>query len=46
MNGVKRWKLDFNSKKYHAMELTKRRPEGDYKMGQEVILKTKEEKVW
>ena len=42
----KRWKLDFNAEKCHVMELgkSKRRPKWNYKMGQEVILKTKAEK--
>ena len=42
----KRWKLDFNTKKCHVMELgkSKRRPKWSYKMGQEEILTTKEEK--
>ena len=42
----KRWKLDFNAKKCHVMELgkSKRRPKWNYKMGQQEILKTKEEK--
>ena len=35
----KRWKLDFNAKKCHVMELgkSKRRSEWNYKMGQEEI---------
>ena len=42
----KRYKLDFNAKKCHVMELgkSKRKPKWNYKMGQEEILKTKEEK--
>ena len=40
-----RWKRDFNVKKCHVMELGKsKRPKWSYKMRQEVILKTKEEK--
>ena len=37
---------DFNAKKCYVMELgkSKRRPKWNYKMGQEEILKTKEEK--
>ena len=39
----KRWKLDFNAKKCHVMELgkSKRRPKWNYKMGHEEILNTK-----
>ena len=42
----KRWKLEFNTKKCHVMELgkSKRMPNWIYKMEQEVICKTKEEK--
>ena len=42
----KRWKLDSNAKKCHVMEpgKSKRRPKWNYKMRQEEILKTKEEK--
>ena len=42
----KRWKLEFNTKKCHVMELckSKRRSKWSYKMGQEEIPKTKEEK--
>ena len=45
---TKRWKLNFSANKCHVMELdkSKRRPEWDYKVGQEVILKSKEEKFW
>ena len=43
----KRWKLDFNAKKCHVMEIgkSKRRPKSSYKMGQEEIPKTREEKT-
>ena len=42
----KRWKLEFNAKKCHVMELgkSKRRPEWEYKMGEEVIMKSRKEK--
>ena len=41
-----KWKLDFNAKKCHVIELgkSKRRPEWSNNMGQELILKNKEEK--
>ena len=41
-----KWKLEFNAKKCHVMELGKsrRRPIWEYKMGKEVIKKSKEEK--
>ena len=42
----KRWKLEFNAKKCHVMELgkSKTRPKWSYKIGQEEIPRTKEEK--
>ena len=42
----KRWKLEFNTKKCHVMEMgkSKRRPSWEYKMGGVTILKSKEEK--
>ena len=42
----KTWKLDFNVKKCHVMVIgkSKRRPQWSYKIGQEEIPKTKEEK--
>ena len=41
-----RWKLEFNAKKCHVMEIgkSKRRPIWEYKLGEEVIKKSKEEK--
>ena len=43
----KKWRLEFNAKKCHVMELrkSKRRQEWEYKIGQEVIMKSKEEKI-
>ena len=43
----KRWKLEFNTKKCHVMELgtSNRRPKWSYKMRQEEIARTKEEKT-
>ena len=43
----KRWKLEFNTKKCHVMQLgkSKRRPKWSYKMGQEEIPRTKEERT-
>ena len=42
----KKWKLEFNAKKCHVMEMgkSKRRPTFDYKMGRETILKSREER--
>ena len=42
----KRWKLEFNAKKCHVMEMgkSKTRPTWEYKMGEEVIMKSREEK--
>ena len=42
----KRWKLEFNAKKCHVMEMrkSKTRPTWEYKMGDEVIMKSREEK--
>ena len=42
----KRWKLEFNAKKCHVMEMgkSKTRPTGEYKVGEEVIRKSREEK--
>ena len=42
----KRWKLEFNAKKCHVMEMGKSqtRPTWEYKMGEEVIMKSREEK--
>ena len=47
MNETKKWILVFNAKKCHVMKLSKskRRAEWDYKMGQEVIMKSKKEKI-
>ena len=41
-----RWKLEFNTKKCHVMEIgkSKRRPIWDYKLGEDIIMKSKEEK--
>ena len=41
-----KWKLEFNAKKCHVMEIgkSKRRPSGDYKLGEVIIKKSKEEK--
>ena len=41
-----KWKLEFNAKKCHVMEIgkSKRRPIWEYKMGDKVITKSKEEK--
>ena len=41
-----RWKLEFNAKKCHVMEMGKgkRRPVWDYKMGQDTIMKSNKEK--
>ena len=41
-----KWKLDFNAKKCHVLEIGKslRRPVWEYKMGEEVIMKRREEK--
>ena len=40
----KRWKLEFNAKKCHVMEMgkSKTRPTWEYKMGEEVIMKSRE----
>ena len=45
--GKKQWKLEFDAKKCHIMEMgkSKRRPVWNYKMGEEQILKTEEEKT-
>ncbi|MPC64514.1 hypothetical protein E2C01_058631 [Portunus trituberculatus] len=42
----RKWKLEFNGKKCHIMELgkIKRRPIWNYLMGEEQIMNTKEEK--
>ncbi len=42
----KKWKLEFNAKKCHVMEMgkSKRRPTFDYKMGRETIVKRREER--
>ena len=42
----KKWKLDFNARKCHVMEIgrSKNRPTWEYKMGEEVIMKSKEER--
>ena len=42
----KKWKLEFNAKKCHVMEMgkSKRRPTFDYKMGRETIVKSREER--
>lgn len=42
----KKWKLEFNAKKCHAMEMGKsgRRPTWNYKMGEDEIMKSKKEK--
>ena len=41
-----RWKLEFNARKCHAMEIgkSKKRPSWNYKMGGETVTKSKEEK--
>ena len=41
-----RWKLEFNAKKCHVLEMgkSKRRPTWDYKLGDNLITKSKEEK--
>ena len=42
----KRWKLEFNTKQCHVIEIckSKRSPKWSYKVGQEKIPKAKEEK--
>ena len=42
----KKWKLEFNAKKCHVMEIgrSNRRPTLDYKMGKDVVMKSREER--
>ncbi len=43
-----RWKLEFNARKFHVLEIgnSKNEPSWDYKMGGEIMMKINEEKIW